>query len=359
MPKFDSKTFNDKVFQKYLQKVEPTRENSLINSIIVNKTVNKMARTLDEQVGGNYIVEPIKGDLTGKVQNYDGQTDFQYDSRDTFEQGKPIVGRMKGWTELDFSTDITGEDFMPMAEEVSRYFEGVHFDDLMAIIQGIFAMDDTKNNNFAKNHTYTVTELTETSLNEAITYAGGDKRNKYKIAFMNSLTSLPLETKNALEYMKYTDGQGITRNLGIAQLNGIVIVVDDLIPQDVVYIVGDKFFDVDQLPVDKADYMEYVRTDKGGREYYSHKERTLYSPKYISWIKDSAASLSATTEELANGSNWEVVNNGKTGQEKVWIDGKLIPIAQIKINSTSGASTQSGSQPIAQSNAKSNTDSTK
>ena len=85
MPKFDSKTWNDKVFQKYLNKVEPTKKNSLLNSIIVNKIVNKMARALNEQVGGNYIVEPIKGDLTGKVQNYDGQTDFTYDSRQSVQ----------------------------------------------------------------------------------------------------------------------------------------------------------------------------------------------------------------------------------------------------------------------------------
>ena len=344
MPKFDSKTWNDKVFQKYLNKVEPTKKNSLVNSIIVNKTVNKMARALNEQVGGNYIVEPIKGDLTGKVQNYDGQTDFTYDSRDTFEQGKPIVGRMKGWSELDFSSDITGgEDFMPMAEEVKRYFEGVDFDDLIAIIKGIFAMDDSANNKFVTKHTYSVEALKETSINKAITYAGGDARDKYKIAFMNSLTALPLEDVHAMEYLKYTDSQGITRNLQIAQLNGIIIVIDDSIPENTVYIVGEKFIDVDKLPVDKADYMEYNRTDKGGREYYTHKERTLYSPKYISFTKKSVASLSPTTEELANGTNWEIVNNGKSGAQKVTINDKLIPIARIVINPVSSASAQTES----------------
>lgn len=340
MPKFDSKTWNDKVFQKYLRKVEPTRENSLINDTILNRTTNKMARALDEQVGGNYIVEPIKGDLTGKVQNYDGKTDFVYNSRDTFEQGKPIVGRMKGWTEMDFSSDITGgEDFMPMAEEVKRYFEGVDFDDLIAIFNGIFAMNDSANNNFVSKHTYTVSALTETTMNEAITHAGGDKKNKYKIAFMNSLTALPLEKLGA-EYLKYTDKDGITRNLSVAQYNGILVVVDDLIPENTIYIVGDKFIDVDKLPVDKADYMEYDRTKNGGTELYSHKERTLYSPRYISFTKKSVASLSATSEELAKGENWEVVNNGKSGGEKVTVDNKLIPIARIVINPVSSSSTQ-------------------
>lgn len=341
MPKFDSKTFNDKVFQKYLQKVEPTRENSLVNSIILDKTVNKYARTLDEQVGGNYIVEPIKGDLTGKVQNYDGATDFQYDKRDTFEQGKPIVGRMKGWTEADFSTDITGEDFSPMAAEVAKYFEGVDFDDLIAIIKGIFGMSNTA---FVNKHTYNVTKVTETTLAEAIVKAGGDKSNKYKVAFMNSLDALELVKLHVMEYLKYTDSNGVTRQLQLAELNGIMIVIDDLIEQGTIYIVGEKFIEFDKLPVDKADYMEYDRTKNGGTEYYSHKERTLYAPKYISFTKKQVASLSATTEELADGRNWEIVNNGKTSTEKVEINDKLIPIARVIITPASSSEVSTTSE---------------
>lgn len=351
MPKFDSKTFNGEVFEKYVQKVEPTKKNSLVNSAILNKTVNQLARTLDEQVGGNFIKEPIKGDLTGKVQNYDGQTDFVYDSRDTFEQGKPIVGRMKGWTETDFATDITGgEDFMPMAEEVKRYFEGVDFDDLMAIIKGIFAMNDSSNGNFVTKHTYNVSALEDTTINEAITYAGGDMRDKYRIAFMNSLTALPLERLKVVEYLKYTDSQGITRNLSIGQFNGLLIVIDDSIPQNTVYLIGEKFIDYDKLPVDKANYMEYVRTEKGGVERFSRKERTLYSPQYISFTNKNVATLSATPEELADGENWEIANNGKTGAEKVLISDKLIPIARIVIGGKPSSVSVQSSEPQKQSN---------
>lgn len=332
MPKFDSKTFNEKVFQKYLNKVESTKENSLINSIMVNKTVNKYARALDEQVGGNYVVEPIKGDLTGAVQNYDGATDFVYTGRDTFEQGKPIVGRMKGWTEADFSRDITGEDFTPMAEEVKEYFDGVDMSDMLAIIQGIFDMNEAKNANFASKHTLEVAALTETTVNEAITKAGGDKRNKYKIAFAASATVLPLEALRVMNYLKYTDKDGITRSLSIAEFNGIIFVIDDEIPANTIYLVGEKFMDVDKLPVEKADYMEYDRTKNGGTEYYSHKERTLYAPKYVSFTKKNVASLSATTAELADGQNWEICNNGKSGSEIVRINDKLIPLARIVVN---------------------------
>lgn len=338
MPKFDSKTFNAEVFQKYLQKVEPTKKNSLINSTILDRKPNEMARLLKDQVGGNYIIEPIKGDLTGKVQNYDGQTDIEYSSRDTFEQGKIVIGRMKGWQEKDFSTDISGEDYMPMAEEVKEYFDGVDFDDLIAVIKGIFNMADADNANFAKNHTLTVSALEDTTINEAITQAGGDKKNKYSVAFMGSKTALPLEKLQLVEYMKYTDANGITRNLSIGQVNGLVLIIDDEIPENTVYLLGDKFFEFDKVGAKNPDSLTYDPTTDGGVDVYSHKERTLIAPKYISFTKKNMATLSPTTEELADGTNWEVVNNGKSGSDKVLVSDKLIPIARIIISSVEATS---------------------
>ena len=41
------------------------------------------------------------------------------------------------------------------------------------------------------------------------------------------------------------------------------------------------------------------------------------------------ARLSPTREELANGSNWEIVNNGQSGVNKKYVNHKNIPIARI------------------------------
>ena len=111
MAKFDSKSWNPQVWEKYMRKVPNTKENSLIKNGLLNAKPNMTARLRDE-VGGNYFTEPIKGLLDGEVLNYDGVQDLTATSRDTFEQGKIIIGRMKGWTEKDFSTELTGEDFV-------------------------------------------------------------------------------------------------------------------------------------------------------------------------------------------------------------------------------------------------------
>lgn len=326
---FDSKTWNEAVFQKYMNKAESSRENALIKSNIFDEKANAMARTLDEQVGGNYIVEPIKGVLNGDVQNYDGVESLTATSRETFSQGKIVVGRMKGWAEKDFSAELTGEDFMPMAQEVKEYFEGVDQDDLLAIFKGIFASTDTGSKAFVDAHTLEAGKLGASTINKAITKACGDKKGKFRMIFANSADVEPLEELQLVEYLKYTDSEGITRDLTIASYNGRLLVVDDSIEAGTVYVVGEKFIEHDNVGAKKANEMARDAFTNGGVDTLIVRQRKLYAPKYISFTKKSMASSSPTKAELANGANWEVANNGKASGEKKYIDHKLIPIARI------------------------------
>ena len=199
MAKFDSKTWNPSVFELYMKKVESTKENALVKNGLFNNKPNMTARLRDE-VGGNYFVEPIKGLLDGDVLNYDGVVDMTATSRDTFEQGKIIIGRMKAWTEKDFSTELTGEDFMPLAQEVKEYYEGVDQDDLLAILKGIFAMSD--DSGFIANHITEIEDnLTATSMNSALQKATGDKKKNFKIAFMHSAVATNLENLNLFNFL--------------------------------------------------------------------------------------------------------------------------------------------------------------
>ena len=329
MAKFDSKTWNDEVFQKYMSKVEPSRENALIKSNILDSKANKLARALDEQVGGNYIVEPIKGVLNGDVQNYDGVESITATSRDTFEQGKIVVGRMKGWEEKDFSTELSGEDYTAEAQEVAEYYEGVDQDDLLAIFKGIFATTDTGSKDFVNAHTLNAEKLGATTINKAITKACGDKKGKFKMIFANSADVEPLEELQLVDYLKYTDKDGITRDLTIGTYNGRLLVIDDAVEAGTVYIVGEKFVEFDNIGAKHPSAMVRDEMTNGGIETLVTRQRKLFAPKYISFTKKSMASNSPTNAELANGANWEVVNNGKSGAEKKYINHKLIPIARI------------------------------
>lgn len=383
MAKFDSKSWNPQVWEKYMRKVPNTKENSLIKNGLLNAKPNMTARLRDE-VGGNYFTEPIKGLLDGEVLNYDGVTNLSATSRDTFEQGKIIIGRMKAWTEKDFSTELTGEDFMPLAEEVKEYYDAVDQTDILSILKGIFAMTDS-GTDFVAKHTYEVDkELDATDMNKALQKASGDKKKAYSVAFMHSLVATNLENLNLLNFLKYVDSNGIERDLTIATYNGKLVVVDDemptaegydkatestpgalkvvannatpadgeiklsdvqkgaFYPADVAaneyvvpateyttYVLGDKFFDYDNVGVKEPNEMDRDPKTNGGIDTLYTRQRKLFVPKWISFTKKQMATNSPTPAELANGQNWEIVNNGKSGSEKVYVNHKAIPLVQI------------------------------
>ena len=381
MAKFDSKSWNPEVWEKYMRKVPNTKENSLIKNGLLNAKPNMTARLRDE-VGGNYFTEPVKGLLDGEVLNYDGVTDLTATSRDTFEQGKIIIGRMKGWTEKDFSTELTGEDFMPLAEEVKEYYDGVDQTDILSILKGIFAMTDT-GTDFVAKHTYKVDkELDATDMNKALQKASGDKKKVYSVAFMHSLVATNLENLNLLNFLKYTDSNGIERDLTIGTYNGKLVVVDDEMPtadgydaatestpnalkvvasgatagqinlDDVkkasfypanvkandyvvaateytTYVLGNQFFDYDNVGVKVPNEMARDPKTNGGVDTLYTRQRKLFVPKWISFTKAVMQTNSPTPAELADGRNWEVVNNGKSEGQKVYVNHKAIPLVQI------------------------------
>ena len=381
MAKFDSKSWNPEVWEKYMRKVPNTKENSLIKNGLLNAKPNMTARLRDE-VGGNYFTEPVKGLLDGEVLNYDGVTDLTATSRDTFEQGKIIIGRMKGWTEKDFSTELTGEDFMPLAEEVKEYYDSVDQTDILSILKGIFAMTDT-GTDFVAKHTYKVDkELDATDMNKALQKASGDKKKVYSVAFMHSLVATNLENLNLLNFLKYTDSNGIERDLTIGTYNGKLVVVDDEMPtadgydaatestpnalkvvasgatagqinlDDVkkasfypanvkandyvvaateytTYVLGNQFFDYDNVGVKVPNEMARDPKTNGGVDTLYTRQRKLFVPKWISFTKASMQTNSPTPAELANGANCVVVNNGKSGKDKAYVNHKLIPVVQI------------------------------
>ena len=298
MAKFDSKTWNPTVFEKYRKKVPNVKENALIKNGLLNPVTNTRARLSDE-VGGNYIIEPIKGLLDGQVLNYDGVVDMTATSRDTFEQGKIIVGRMKAWTEKDFSTELTGEDWMKgLAAEVNEYYDGVDQNTLLSILAGIFAMND--GSGFVDAHTTDISEevtdnvVSAVTLNNAIQKASGDKKKLFRVAIMHSMVATNLENLNLLEYLKYTDSEGIQRDLGLATWNGKLVIIDDEMPTEVVgegddayttyttYVMGEKFFDYDNVGVRVPNEMSRDPKTNGGLDTLYTRQRKMFVPKWIS-----------------------------------------------------------------------------
>lgn len=392
---FDAKLFNAEVFQKYVERIPNLNRNELIRSRAIRPRPD-LATAMADEVGGNYITTPLKGLIGGAAQNYDGGTNLTANGTKTFSHSRIVAGRANAWTEKDFSYDITGgEDFLEnVAQQISQYWEEIDQATIVHILNGVFAMSDAAGADFVAQHTNDVTakQNTEgvtgymdgTTLNTTMQKACGDNKGKFSLAVMHSAVATNLENLRLLAYLKYTDAQGMQRDLAIGTLNGRTVLVDDNMPtlevnptygktSDVALVDGKTYYTRSgssgsyvYTAVDSPDvanignyyevtdsdtaYVTYVLGDgaieytdcgakvpyevdrdpakNGGEDTLYSRQRKSFAPYGISFTKASMASLSPTDAELENGANWELVNDN-AASSKEYINHKAIPIARI------------------------------
>lgn len=392
---FDHKIFNGEVFQTYVERIPNPNKTELIKSRAIRPRP-ELASSMADQDGGNYIVTPLKGLINNTTPlNYDGNTDITAGSTVTFRHARVVVGRAAAWTENDFSYDITGgQDFIEnIAEQIAEYWNEVDQATIVHILKGVFNMTDAEGKKFVSAHTTDVTGNTATNdvgagcmsgttLNTAIQKACGDAKGKFSLAIMHSVVATNLENLKLLAYMKYTDGNGIERDLSLATLNGRVVLIDDTMPADeipatykqstdtspvagktyytkgaggvytpVANPTGTQVANFEMATPAKTVYTTYVlgdgaieytdcgakvpyETDRnpsknGGQDTLYSRQRKCFAPFGISFTQKHMAKLSPTDAELENGENWELVNSA-TESGKQYIAHKTIPIAQIK-----------------------------
>ena len=342
MPKFDAKSFNPQAFKYKADRIPRTRMNEMRKSRVLtgNPDIRAVFTTQD---GTAYARLAMRGLLDGDAVNYDGQTDITATSTKTFEQGVVVVGRAKAWVEKDFSYDITGgQDFMDnVAKQVADYWQDIDQDTLLAILRGVFAMTSTKGAEFVKKHTYEVDGPMEaTTLNSATAQACGDHKKKFSMIFMHSVVSTNLENLNLLTALKYTDKEGVTRDLTLYTWNGKLVIVDDGMPTEQAedgstvytsYVLGEGTINYEDIGA-KVPY-EMARDPKtnGGQDTLYTRQRKVFAPFGLSYEKAKQASLSPTDDELADGTNWDLVHSGEaTEAERSYVNDKVIAIARIK-----------------------------
>jgi len=383
--KFDAKSFNPQAFKYAVDRIPRTRLNELRKSRVLAGNPDIRA-AFANQDGTGYARIAMRGLLDGDAVNYDGQTDITATSTKTFEQGVVVIGRAKAWVERDFSFDITGgQDFMDnIAAQIADYWQDVDQDTLLSILSGIFSMSSTKGAAFVSKHTYTVNgNLEASTLNSATAKACGDRKKKFAMIFMHSVPATNLENLNLLTALKYTDKDGVTRDLTLYTWNGQLVVVDDGMPTAEVPATYAKTSDV-ALDPDKTYYTksgsnytavaspnvdnigsyyemtaeaytqytsyalgegsisfedigakvpyEMARDPKtnGGQDTLYTRQRKVFAPFGISYEKASQSTLSPTDAELATGSNWDVVHSGESVEaNRSYVDDKAIAICRI------------------------------
>ena len=230
-----------------------------------------------------------------------------------------------------------------MAAQVAEYWDGIDQDLLLSILKGVFAMTaPTANKTFVEKHTYDISgaeheldqKVNQTTLNKATQQACGDNKKIFKVVLMHSEVATTLENLNLLEYLKYTDANGIQRSLEIATWNGRLVIVDDSMPtaevedstQYTTYVLGKGAFEYANVGCKVPYEMDRNPYKNGGVETLITRQRKVFAPKGISFTKKSVAKLSPTKAELENGANWSLI---KDASESKTINHKAIAIARI------------------------------
>ncbi len=385
MGKFDSKSFNEKAFKYSVDRIPNLKTNELKKSraLTGNEDIRKVFADED---GTAYARIAMRGLLEGDAVNYDGQTDITATSTKTFERGVVVVGRAKGFVEKDFSYDATGgKDFMQnVAEQIADYKDGLDQDTILAVLKGIFSMTGAKNLEFVNKHTTEVKgNIQATTLNTATNKACGANKKKFALVFMHSDVATNIENLNLLEHLKYTDKDGITRELDLGTWNGKLVIIDDDMPTEeveatyvktadtsittgktyytksgtkytvvsnpvvgsigdyyevsdeahteyITYVLGIGAIDFEDVGVKVPYEMDRNPSKNGGQDTLYIRQRKVFAPFGISYEKKSQVSVSPTVKELEDGSNWDLVNSGEESEEdRSYINHKAIPIARI------------------------------
>lgn len=346
MAVFDSKNFNAAVFGKYVDQTPNLNRNELIRSKAI-KPRQDLAPTFKDQTGGNYAVIPITGRIGGTPLNYNGSTNITSKKLTTYTQGRIVVGRADSWVETDFSYDLTGNDFLEqVGRQLGEYWDGVDQNTILSELKGIFSMTGTENLKFVNGHTYDISANTDaagsfgaTTLNTAIQKAVGDQKAKFVLAFMHSAVATNLENLKLLDYLKYTDKDGVERNLTLGSINGRMVLIDDNMPVEEVaasggnaaytkyttYVLGEGAFEYTDCGAKVPYEVHRDPATNGGQDMLFGRQRKIFSPFGISW-KDGTI-LSPTDAQLETGSNWELANSNES--TKVYFPHKAIPIARI------------------------------
>lgn len=365
MAKFDSKSFNPQAFGAYVNRIPNVKKNELAKSGAVG--TNEQAKAaLSNQTGSLYARIPYFGRIDGSTsQNNDGNTDITSTNTTTYEQGFVTASRMDSWTERSFSKNITaGVDFMDnVAQQIGEYKQEVRQDMLLAILEGVFAMKTTGNTaaakaakEFVEKHTFDISENAEgnkvgaATLNKAIQNACGDNKSIFSLVIMHSEVATNLENLKLLKYMTYTDKDGITRDLAIGSWNGRTVLIDDSMPVEEVkgvpaqgeegkegyvpavpestkyttYILGRGAIVLDDIGDSVPYEMSRDAKTNGGQDTLYVRDRYICGVDGISFEKPASLTASASNDDLKNGDNWNIINDGSKA-----ISHKAIAIARI------------------------------
>jgi hypothetical protein len=154
-----------------------------------------------------------------------------------------------------------------------------------------------------------------TSVADAMIKANGDNAGSYSMAIMHSTVANTLANLQLLEYSKYTDPSGITRNLPIGTINGLTVIVNDNVPkvqspisgqyEYTTYILGQGAIRYASAPVDVPSELDRDPNTNGGVDMIYTRMRECLAPYGFSFKGDVSTDVGIPDATLFASASWE------------------------------------------------------
>lgn len=321
---FGGFAFDAEVFANYMAE-QPTWSNAIIASGILQEDATLMGLIGDK---GNVAVLPFYKALNlddYAPYNNDGMTDNVPREIEGGKQVSMLIQRMMAWKAKDFTKELTGADpIQHIANSVNNYYQQVWQAELMNIVNAVMKLDGMQNHIMDIASTSGTVEdankIDETTMIYAQQKALGDAANGFGIAIMHSLILARYKALGLVEYAKYNNANGLTQEVELPTINGLIVVTDDRgtidtsgdVPKYITTIVGRGAI----LTAPKTNYEEPYYTDydpessAGVEKLYTKQGRVLH-PNGFSLKVQEIDGESPTYAELGAVDNWELSFNEK------------------------------------------------
>lgn len=262
--------------------------------------------------GSNLYTFPFYNELADEDEdNYDGQTDMTSSEISGSSQSGVVFGRMKAWQAPQFAADITtAHPLAAIAARINPWYVHQTQKRIIGITDAVLGVADVE------DHAVTKANLDENTLSDVTQEIWGDAKDNIAMAIMHSAVAQEFEDLNRANYLKYTDANGMTREVRTITVNGILCIIDDGMPStagsDKTAATYDTYFyGVGALRHASAPVTQPIETwrdpvKNGGVDFIGTRRRETIHPNGFSFKKPADMSDSPTNAQLFATANWEL-----------------------------------------------------
>lgn len=321
---FGGFAFDPEVFSDYMSE-NPVWSNAIIASGILQEdsTIMNLIGE-DGNIATLPFYKPISVDDYAPLNN-DGETDNTPESINGGKQTAMLIQRMKAWKEKDFTKELTKADPMQhVANSVANYYSQVWERELMNIIQTVLQIPAVANHTMdISSSTDEVTEgnnISASTMIYAQQKALGDMANGFGLAVMHSYIYARYQELGLIEFAKYSEADGLTREVNLPTINGLVVVPSDRytvdtsgnIPVYKTFIAGQgSILTAEKANYENPYYPDYDPESSAGIQKLYTKQGRVLHPNGFSINGNNIQKESPTFEELGTKDNWSLAFNEK------------------------------------------------